>query len=99
MVDSVHIVLLSATLLDQNQNQLIVCPSQSWLPRFPGLRSGSAPHSRFFAPSDGVMLPAGSFDNRVAFITGGGTGLGRAMTAVLSQLGAQCVIASRSEVT
>lgn len=41
------------------------------------------------------MLPAGSFNNKVAFITGGGTGLGRAMTTTLSQLGAQCVIASR----
>uniref|UniRef100_A0A3B3HU81 2,4-dienoyl-CoA reductase 1 n=1 Tax=Oryzias latipes TaxID=8090 RepID=A0A3B3HU81_ORYLA len=47
----------------------------------------------------GVMLPAGTFSNRVAFITGGGTGLGKAMTTVLSQLGAQCVIASRLEVT
>lgn len=43
------------------------------------------------------MLPTGSFSNRVAFITGGGTGLGRAMTSTLSQLGAQCVIASRSD--
>lgn len=42
------------------------------------------------------MLPAGSFSNSVAFITGGGTGLGRAMTETLSQLGAQCVITSRS---
>lgn len=42
------------------------------------------------------MLPAGSFSNRVAFITGGGTGLGRAITTTLSQLGAQCVITSRS---
>ncbi|MEQ2189387.1 hypothetical protein GOODEAATRI_024776, partial [Goodea atripinnis] len=37
----------------------------------------------FFVPSEGIMLPAGSFNNRVAFITGGGTGLGRAMTTVL----------------
>ncbi|KAM9701236.1 2,4-dienoyl-CoA reductase [(3E)-enoyl-CoA-producing], mitochondrial [Menidia menidia] len=41
------------------------------------------------------MLPAGSFSGRVALVTGGGTGLGRAMTATLSGLGAQCVIASR----
>lgn len=45
------------------------------------------------------MLPPGTFKDRVAFITGGGTGLGRAMTTTLSQLGAVCVIASRSEVT
>ncbi|KAK5617950.1 2,4-dienoyl-CoA reductase, mitochondrial [Crenichthys baileyi] len=68
---------------------------QPWFHRFAGLQSCSAPHSQFFAPSEGIMLPAGSFNNRVAFITGGGTGLGRAMTTVLSQLGAQCVIASR----
>lgn len=52
-----------------------------------------------FPPTEDAMLPAGSFSRRVAFITGGGTGLGRAMTTTLSQLGAQCVIASRSEVT
>ncbi|XP_077383913.1 2,4-dienoyl-CoA reductase [(3E)-enoyl-CoA-producing], mitochondrial isoform X2 [Festucalex cinctus] len=51
--------------------------------------------SRFFPPLEAAMLPAGAFRGRVAFITGGGTGLGRAMTATLSQLGAQCVIASR----
>ncbi|XP_013889518.1 2,4-dienoyl-CoA reductase [(3E)-enoyl-CoA-producing], mitochondrial [Austrofundulus limnaeus] len=68
---------------------------QSWFHRSAAPRSGSAPHSRFFPPAEGVMLPAGSFNNKVAFITGGGTGLGQTMTAVLSQLGAQCVIASR----
>lgn len=45
------------------------------------------------------MLPKDSFSGRVAFITGGGTGLGRAMTTTLSHLGARCIIASRSEVT
>lgn len=41
------------------------------------------------------MLPPETFKNRAAFITGGGTGLGRAMTTALSSLGASCVIASR----
>ncbi|KAI4787558.1 hypothetical protein KUCAC02_036385 [Chaenocephalus aceratus] len=53
------------------------------------------PQARFFPPAEGPMLPTGSFTNRVAFITGGGTGLGRAMTTTLSQLGATCIIASR----
>lgn len=41
------------------------------------------------------MLPPNSFQGKVAFITGGGTGLGRGMTTLLSSLGARCVIASR----
>lgn len=59
-------------------------------------KSPSAPQAGFFPPSEGVMLPAGTFQNKVAFITGGGTGLGKGMTTALSALGAQCVIASRS---
>uniref|UniRef100_A0A3B3CU96 2,4-dienoyl CoA reductase 1, mitochondrial n=1 Tax=Oryzias melastigma TaxID=30732 RepID=A0A3B3CU96_ORYME len=69
--------------------------SGSWFHRSASRPFGSAPQSDFFRPEEGVMLPAGSFSNKVAFITGGGTGLGKAMTTVLSQLGAQCVIASR----
>ncbi|XP_077454016.1 2,4-dienoyl-CoA reductase [(3E)-enoyl-CoA-producing], mitochondrial isoform X3 [Stigmatopora argus] len=53
------------------------------------------PQSRFFPPLEEAMLPPGTFRGRAALITGGGTGLGRAMTTVLSQLGAQCVIVSR----
>jgi 2,4-dienoyl-CoA reductase len=41
------------------------------------------------------MLPDGSFDGKVALITGGGTGLGRAMCTELSRLGATCIISSR----
>ncbi|XP_077023282.1 2,4-dienoyl-CoA reductase [(3E)-enoyl-CoA-producing], mitochondrial [Tamandua tetradactyla] len=51
--------------------------------------------SKFFPPIQKVMLPPNSFQGKVAFITGGGTGLGKGMTTVLSSLGAQCVIASR----
>ncbi|XP_069778071.1 2,4-dienoyl-CoA reductase [(3E)-enoyl-CoA-producing], mitochondrial [Narcine bancroftii] len=42
-----------------------------------------------------VMLPSGTFKGKIAFITGGGTGLGKGMTTALSALGAECVIASR----
>ena len=41
------------------------------------------------------MLPAGTFNGKTAFITGGGTGLGKGMATTLSKLGAQVVITSR----
>jgi NAD(P)-dependent dehydrogenase (short-subunit alcohol dehydrogenase family) len=41
------------------------------------------------------MLPAGTYDGQVVFVTGGGTGLGRAMAAEFARLGAALVIASR----
>uniref|UniRef100_A0A673I9N6 2,4-dienoyl-CoA reductase, mitochondrial-like n=1 Tax=Sinocyclocheilus rhinocerous TaxID=307959 RepID=A0A673I9N6_9TELE len=56
----------------------------------------SGPQARFFPPSESVMLLPGTYKNKVAFITGGGTGLGKAMTTTLSSLGAECVIASRN---
>ncbi|XP_062044264.1 2,4-dienoyl-CoA reductase [(3E)-enoyl-CoA-producing], mitochondrial [Lepus europaeus] len=55
-----------------------------------------ASQAKFFPPVQKVMLPPNSFQGKVAFITGGGTGLGKAMTTFLSSLGAQCVIASRN---
>uniref|UniRef100_A0A8C8YUT2 2,4-dienoyl-CoA reductase [(3E)-enoyl-CoA-producing], mitochondrial n=1 Tax=Prolemur simus TaxID=1328070 RepID=A0A8C8YUT2_PROSS len=51
--------------------------------------------SKFFPPLRKAMLPPNSFQGKVAFITGGGTGLGKGITTLLSSLGAQCVIASR----
>ena len=42
------------------------------------------------------MLPKDCFVNKTAFITGGGTGLGKGMAEMLSRLGATVVIASRS---
>jgi len=41
------------------------------------------------------MLPAGTLKGKVAFVTGGGTGLGKAMTTMLASLGASVAIASR----
>ncbi|XP_053101916.1 2,4-dienoyl-CoA reductase [(3E)-enoyl-CoA-producing], mitochondrial isoform X2 [Hemicordylus capensis] len=41
------------------------------------------------------MLPPSAFQGKVAFITGGGTGIGKGITTALSSLGAECVIASR----
>jgi len=41
------------------------------------------------------MLPPGTFNGKVAYVTGGGTGLGKGMAKILSTLGASVVIASR----
>lgn len=41
------------------------------------------------------MLPAGTLQNQVAIITGGGTGMGKAMALNFAQLGAKIVVASR----
>ncbi len=37
------------------------------------------PQHAFFPPAKSPMLPEGSFKDRVVFISGGGTGLGKAM--------------------
>jgi NAD(P)-dependent dehydrogenase (short-subunit alcohol dehydrogenase family) len=42
-------------------------------------------------------LPAGTFDGVAVFVTGGGTGLGKAIASEFARLGASIVIASRSE--
>ncbi|KAM4687307.1 2,4-dienoyl-CoA reductase [(3E)-enoyl-CoA-producing], mitochondrial [Discoglossus pictus] len=57
--------------------------------------SKEAPQSKFFPVSKMTMLPPGTFKGKVAFITGGGTGLGKGMTTALSSLGAECFISSR----
>ncbi|XP_076469946.1 2,4-dienoyl-CoA reductase [(3E)-enoyl-CoA-producing], mitochondrial-like [Babylonia areolata] len=53
--------------------------------------------SKYFPVKEGYMVPADAFKGKVAFITGGATGLGYGMATALSQLGADVVIASRSE--
>ena len=41
------------------------------------------------------MLPPGTYDGKVAFVTGGGTGLGKGMATKFAELGASVVISSR----
>ena len=53
------------------------------------------PQASKFPANKGTMLPNGSFDGKVVFISGGGTGLGKGMATKFSELGAKVAIASR----
>ncbi|KAG8441852.1 hypothetical protein GDO86_010871 [Hymenochirus boettgeri] len=53
------------------------------------------PQAKFFPVLQSPMLLPNTFKGKVAFITGGGTGLGKGMATTLSRLGAECVISSR----
>ena len=66
------------------------------LPRFLPIfvRAHSSVNGRFTALKS-TMLPPGSFQGKVAFVTGGGTGLGKGMVAKLSELGASVAICGR----
>ncbi len=46
-------------------------------------------------PADAVMLPAGTYDGTTVIVTGGGTGLGRALAVAFARLGASVGIVSR----
>jgi diazepam-binding inhibitor (GABA receptor modulator, acyl-CoA-binding protein) len=55
----------------------------------------SAGASAFLPVMRAPMLPRGTFDGVLALVTGGGTGLGRAMATTLASLGATVCITSR----
>eukprot|EP00759_Apiculatamorpha_spiralis_P008123 PhF_6_TR15078/c0_g1_i1/m.23711/K13236/DECR1; 2,4-dienoyl-CoA reductase, mitochondrial len=48
-------------------------------------------------PVNTPMLPPGTFNGRVAFITGGGTGLGKAVATMFHHLGCSVVITGRRQ--
>ena len=55
----------------------------------------NAPQSKYFKSIKHPMFSPGTFDGKIAFITGGGTGLGKCVALYLSILGAKVAIASR----
>lgn len=61
----------------------------------PGTPENAAPQAQFFKSIKSPMFAPGTFNGKIAFVTGGGTGLGRCVALYLSTLGAKVAIASR----
>jgi len=55
----------------------------------------TGPQAKHFPVMKETMLPKGTYEGKVAFVTGGGTGLGRGMAEKFADLGATVVISSR----
>eukprot|EP00127_Corallochytrium_limacisporum_P000245 Clim_evm13s8 gene=Clim_evmTU13s8 len=58
-------------------------------------KADPAAHARYFPAQKSPMLREGSMQGKFALVTGGGTGLGRAMATQLSRAGAIVAITSR----
>lgn len=52
-------------------------------------------NGKYFPVRSDCMLPEDCFKDKIAFVTGGGTGLGKGMVKMLSERGATVVISSR----
>ncbi|KAI9913120.1 hypothetical protein PsorP6_005941 [Peronosclerospora sorghi] len=64
----------------------------SWRPSHSYAKSTAKPRT---SPVISTMLPQGTFEGKVALVTGGGTGLGKGIATKLSELGATVAIMSR----
>lgn len=76
----------NVTLQEETLAKRRLCTGQALL---------SLEHAKYFPAKKTPMLPPGTFNGKLAFITGGATGLGKGLALNLSQLGAKVVIASR----
>lgn len=62
------------------------------------VRSLSQSAKDYCPPVTSRVLPDGALRGKTAYVTGGGTGLGRGMAHMMSALGAQVAICSRYSV-
>ncbi|CAL1529271.1 unnamed protein product [Lymnaea stagnalis] len=83
----------------QRQLSKSVCPANASQRGFKADKTYLAKvtdHAKYFPAKTTPMLPPETFKGKLAFITGGATGLGKGLALNLSQLGAKVIIASRS---
>ena len=70
-------------------------PASEARPSHHDKRELAGPKGSFVPVRKTPMLPPGTFTGKIVLVTGGGTGLGKAMATMLSSLGATVAISSR----